>query len=71
MIQGNGIVQTIAVTKHLGTNLKRLKVLLCFEYQNGITYEEENLMFVSELSFFIGTINLPLKSFHIIIISTI
>jgi hypothetical protein len=31
-IQGNGIVRTIVVTKHLGTNLKRPKVLLCFDY---------------------------------------
>jgi len=53
MIQGNGIVPTIAITKHLGINLKRLKVLLCFDYQNGIIDEEENLMFASELSCFL------------------
>jgi hypothetical protein len=40
-IQGNGTVKTITMTKHLGTNLKRPKVLLCFDYENGITYEEE------------------------------
>jgi hypothetical protein len=59
-IQGNGIIRTIVVTKHVGTNLKRLEVLLCFDYQNGITNEEEDMMFVSELELFsIGTI-----SFH-------
>jgi hypothetical protein len=31
-IQGNGIVKTRTMTKHLGTNLKRPKVLLCFDY---------------------------------------
>jgi hypothetical protein len=41
IIQGNGIVKTITMTKHLGINLKKPKVLLCFDYQNGITYEEE------------------------------
>jgi hypothetical protein len=29
------------MTKHLGINLKKPKVLLCFDYQNGITYEEK------------------------------
>ncbi len=35
----------------MGINLKRLDVLLCFDYHNGIT-EEEDLMFVSELELF-------------------
>jgi hypothetical protein len=60
-IQGNGIVKTILMVKHLGTNLKRHKILLCFDYQNGITNDEEYLMFINELDFFsIGTISLPL-----------
>jgi hypothetical protein len=33
-IQGNGTIRTIAVTKHLGTNLKRPEVLLCFDCRN-------------------------------------
>jgi hypothetical protein len=67
-IQGNGIVRTIVVTKHLGTNLKRLEVLLCFGYQNGITNEEEDVMFIDELElFFIGTISLPLKTLEIVV----
>ncbi len=28
-IQGNGIVQTITITKHLGSEVRRPKVLLC------------------------------------------
>jgi len=46
----------------MGTKLKRLEVLLCFDYQNGITNEEKDLMFASELELFsIATISLPLK----------
>jgi len=29
-IQGNGMVQTITVTKHLGSEVRRLEVLLCY-----------------------------------------
>jgi hypothetical protein len=59
------------MTKHLGTNLKRPKVLLCFDYQNGIT-NEEYLMFISEPELFsIGTISLPLKPINLVVINTI
>jgi hypothetical protein len=60
-IQRNGTIKTIVQTKYLGGNVKRPKVLLCFDYQNGIKNEEEYLMFINELElFFVGTINLPL-----------
>jgi hypothetical protein len=52
--------------------MKRPKVLLCFDYQNGITYEEKDLIFVSELElFFIGTISLPLEILETIVVNTI
>ncbi len=51
-IQGNGIIQTIVVTKHLSTNLKKLDALLCFDCHNGITYKKEDMMFASELDLF-------------------
>jgi hypothetical protein len=71
-IQGNGIVRTIVVTKHLGTNLKRPEVLLCFVYQNGITNEEEDMMFVSELKLFsIDIISLPLETLEIVVNNTV
>jgi hypothetical protein len=35
-IQGNGTVKTITVTKQLGGEVRRPKMLLCFDYQNGI-----------------------------------
>jgi hypothetical protein len=35
-------------------------VLLCYNYQNGITNEEEDIIFATEPKLFsIGTINLP------------
>jgi hypothetical protein len=47
-IQGNGTVRTITVTKHLGNEIRRPEMLLCSDYQNGITYEEEDIIFVIE-----------------------
>jgi hypothetical protein len=58
-IQGNGTVITITVTKHLGGELRRPKMLLCYNYQNGITYKEKYIIFATEPELFsIGTINL-------------
>jgi len=57
-IQGNGTIKTIIVTKHLGGEVKRPEVLLCYNYQNGIT-DYEDLIFVTEPKLIsIGTINL-------------
>jgi hypothetical protein len=59
-IQGNGIVRTIIVTKHLGSELRRQEVLLYYDNQNGITNEEEDIIFATKPKLFsIGTINLP------------
>ncbi len=57
---GNDIVtKTIMVTKHMGTKVKIPKVL-CYNYQNGITDEEEDIIFVIKLKLFsICTISLP------------
>jgi len=50
---------TITITKCLGGEVRRPKVLLCYNYQNGIT-NEEDIIFVIELKLFSrGTINLP------------
>jgi hypothetical protein len=35
-IHRNGIVITIIMAKHFGNNVKKLEVLLCFDYENGI-----------------------------------
>jgi hypothetical protein len=58
-IQGNGTIKTIIVTKHLGGEVKKPKVLLCYNYQNGIIDEKEDIIFVEEPNLFsIRTIGL-------------
>jgi hypothetical protein len=37
IIQGNGTIKTIVATKHLGSNVKQLEVLLCYDFYNSIT----------------------------------
>ncbi len=46
-IESNGMMQTIVVTKHLDNNTKHLKVLLCYDLMEGITNEEEEILFVA------------------------
>jgi hypothetical protein len=48
-IEGNGNVRTIAVTKHLDNDTKCLEVLLFYNFVNGITNEEEDMLLVIEL----------------------
>jgi hypothetical protein len=48
-IQGNGTIKTIIVTRHLGGEVRRPKILLCYDYQNGITYEEKDMIFATKL----------------------
>jgi hypothetical protein len=58
-IQGNGIVRTIIITKHLGSEIRKPKVLLCYDYQKAIIDEEENIIFAIEPKLFsIRIINL-------------
>jgi hypothetical protein len=58
-IQGNGIIKIITITKHLGGKVRRPEVLPCYNYQNGIIGEEEDIIFTTEsILVFIGTINL-------------
>jgi hypothetical protein len=60
VIQRNGTVLTIIITKHLGSEVRRPYMLLCYNYQNGITDEEEDIIFATKLKLFsIGTISLP------------
>jgi hypothetical protein len=48
IIQGNGMIRAIMMTKNLGTKVKQLKLLLCYDYHNGITNEEEDIIFVTK-----------------------
>ncbi len=59
-IQGNGTIKTITIFKHLGGEVRRTEVLLCYNYQNGITDEEKDIIFATKPKLFlIGTISLP------------
>jgi hypothetical protein len=40
------MIKTIVMTKHMGMKVKRLELLLCYDYHNGITDEEEDIIFV-------------------------
>jgi hypothetical protein len=43
----------------LGGEVRRVEVLLCYDYQNDITNEEEDIIFTTKLELFsIGTISL-------------
>jgi hypothetical protein len=58
-IEGNGMMLTIVVTKHLDSNTKRFEVLLCYDLMEGVTDEEEQIFFAIELNLFtFGTITL-------------
>jgi hypothetical protein len=46
--QGNGMVRTIVITKHLGTKVKRPKMLLHYDYHNGIIDEKGDIIFATK-----------------------
>jgi hypothetical protein len=55
----------------MGCNVKKPKMLLCYGFQNGITNEKEDVMFVTKLELFsIGTISLPENVVPLYIINT-
>jgi hypothetical protein len=66
-IEGNGIVHTIVVTKHLDSNTKCPKVLLCQNFVNGFTYEEEDMLLVAEPDLFI-TDTITLSELKILVV---
>jgi hypothetical protein len=55
-IQGNGTFRIITITKRLGGEVRRIKMLLCYDYQNGII-NEKYIIFFTKLELF-GTISL-------------
>ncbi len=64
-IEGNGTMRTIAITKHLDNNTKCPVVLLCYDMIEGVTDEEEKILFTTKPNLFtLGTITLlqPKKS---------
>ncbi len=55
--QGYNIIKTITITKHLGNDIKRPKIIVCYDFQLRITNNEKDIMFMAKLKpFSIGTI---------------
>ncbi len=48
-IQMNGTIKTIIITKHLGGEIRRQEVLLCYDYQNGIIDEEKDIIYKAKI----------------------
>jgi len=47
-IQGNGIVRTILINRKLGAETRRPQASVCNDLMEGLTYEEEDLIFEIE-----------------------
>jgi hypothetical protein len=59
-IQGNGIIKIITIIKNLRSKVRRPKVLLCYNYQNGIINLGKKIIFATKPKLFsIGIINFP------------
>jgi hypothetical protein len=55
------MVRTIAVTKHLSSQTKHPEFFLCYDVQNGVTKEEEDIAFIIKpVLFSIDTITLSI-----------
>jgi hypothetical protein len=60
-IQNNGIIKTIFITKWLNNQSKCPRILIYYNFPNGVTYEEKDLVFIKKLRLFsIDIINLPI-----------
>jgi len=44
IIESNGTVWTIAITKHLDNNTKCPKVLQCYDLMEGVTNKKEKIL---------------------------
>jgi hypothetical protein len=59
IVQGNGIVKTISVNKKLGIETKMPQILICYDLMEGLTNEEEDLIFETKPKLFsISTITI-------------
>jgi hypothetical protein len=53
------MVCTIVITKHLDNNTKHPKIMLFYDLMEGVTDEEEKILFVAKSNLFtLGTITL-------------
>jgi hypothetical protein len=51
-IQGNGTIKTISINKKLGLETKKPQVHVCYELMQGLTSEDEDLIFEIEPKLF-------------------
>jgi hypothetical protein len=59
-IQGICTIRTIHITKKLGVQTKRPKVLICYDFHFRIYDEKKEMIFTTKLNMFsIGTIAVP------------
>ncbi len=62
-IQGKSTVRRIPITKKLGVQTKRPKVLICYDFHYGTSNEEGDVMFTTKLDLFsIRTIVVPIHT---------
>ncbi len=60
-IEHHGIIETIFISKWLNNQKKCPIILIYYNFPNGVTYEEGNLVFIRKLRLFsINIINLPI-----------
>jgi hypothetical protein len=45
IVQGNGTIRTILVNRKLGAKTRKPQVLVCYDLMEGLTNEEEDLIF--------------------------
>jgi hypothetical protein len=65
-IQRTSIIRIIPITNKLGIQTKRPKVLVCYDFQSGISDDEKDVMFATELDMFsIRTITIPTHTKHV------
>ncbi len=67
IVQGNGTIRTISVNKKLGAKAKRPKVLICYDLMEGLTNEEEDLIFETKPKLFlINTITISYETISLL-----
>lgn len=65
------MIWTTANTKHLDGNTKPHEVLLCYDFTNGVTDEEEEVLLQAKLNLFtIGTITLLESEIGTLVLTT-
>ncbi len=58
--KGMGQSEQLQLPKHLGSEVRRPKVFMCYDYQNGIIDEEKDIIFATKPKLFsLRPISLP------------